>query len=292
MNLLIKHEENQFYWFKQYLTDNLFITWLQIVINAVIYNGFVEVLNMKNELLSFVEDNEELIISKVAAFLAAIPSEEGNYIKLNHVLPILRWKHMDGAWDNVNARTAQLAGFICSALSKGNMGIIGFQKGTCNVRVVIDVPSFEKTYPCPDDISHKIGLTGSFLEQEANDWLDKNEQALSCITKPELKIASVWFERPHMEEPSEDEDGNTDEDKLKAYQEYTAKLEPCVTETAVRGKFKNRYIMDYRGRGYTSTCINTTANKQIRSLVVPAKARKVYGKLQKIDISDVSLPKL
>lgn len=292
MNIIIKHESNLFHWFKKYLADNLFIIWLQLVINEVKYNGNLCVLDMKKELLSFVEDNETLIVSKVAAFLAAIPNEEGKYIKLSHVLPILRWKHMNTVWDDVNARTAQLAGFICSALSKGNMGIIGFQKGTCNVRIVINIPVFDKVYPSPDKFAHHIGLTGSFLEQEANDELDKNMQALNCISKPKLKISSVWLERPHMEEPTEDKDGNTDEDKLRAYQEYTQHLEPCVTETAVNGWFKNQYIMDYRGRIYSNTCINTTANKQIRSLVVPAKGKKVYGKLQKIDISDVSLPEL
>lgn len=287
MEKIFPQETNLLHWFRSYLKDHQFIIWLQSIL-AEIPNGFEATMQMRAELFAFVEENPEAIINKVAAFLAAMPQNGNSYTKLNHYLPILRWKHANRVWKDPNARTSQLAGFICSALSKGNMGVIGFEAGTVNVRVTIETPVFDKVYPIPDEWVHKPELTGSFLEQEASDELDYNPEAARCIAQPKLKLSPVWLERPHMEEPS---DG--DMEKMMAYTQYTVHLGPCLTETAQKiREFRNKYIRDYRGRFYAATCINHTANKQIRSLIMPAKAEKVSGTLRSIDTTGVVLPEL
>lgn len=277
-------------WFKQFLINNDFAEKLKSYINSQAKSEKSTI--MAEELVSWFELNETVVISKVAVMLSMICE---TYMKAQHVLPVLQWIEFEETFgEGQTPRYVQFVNFVLSTLHQQKWMATNDSKGIVSH---IDCPEIVESYqPAPTDWWIETEVTGNFLSKSGSHNLDHNNEALACYSSVPLKVTDAWFEEPMYAEPQR-ADCNDDEEyknKLKVYDEYISKLSPAVTETAMLDKpIYLPHILDKRYRAYVIVdCLNIHQIKQARTIL------ELYNKEKVVDFEipatevDVDIPSL
>lgn len=280
MNINTIENEGSIAFLKDYVANN-------IMLHSYILKVLCEIKNrsssegtqkMVSDLYNFTDENQEMILTKVSAFLAGCIRDMTD---IGTILPILVCPELN------DTRNTQLLSVLVSALSKAKLISHSIQEKHIYVKCVIpDIPMDIK-FTVPDNEVHVTkGILGNGILKRFNQGLNHCEDTLNILGSIDYEWnQEVWDLYPHMIILSSDSD-----DKKKSYQEYESHFEEVV-ESIPEDGFHIPMKPDWRGRYYSQTDLgNFTGNKELRYLITLKEKEYVVPELS-LDVDDVDTSK-
>ena len=260
---------------------------MNVIIFSYIFKVLVEIKNRSNsegtqkmvsDLFGFTSGNQELILTKVSAFLAGCIRDMTD---IGTILPILVCPELS------DTRNTQLLSVLVSALSKAKLISHSVQDNHVYVKCEIpDIPMNIK-FTVPDNEVHVTnGILGNGILKRFNQGFNHCEDTLQILGSIDYEWnQEIWDLYPHMIILSSDSD-----DKKKSYKEYESHFEEVVDSIPEEG-FHIPMKPDWRGRYYSQTDLgNFTGNKELRYLITFKEKEYVVPEFN-LDVDDVDTSK-
>lgn len=280
MNINTIENEGSISFIKDYIASN-------IILHSYIFKTLVEIKNRSNsegtqkmvkDLFGFTSMNQELILTKVSAFLTGCIRDMTD---IGTILPILVCPELS------DTRNTQLLSVLVSALSKAKLISHSIQENHVYVKCEIpDIP-LDIKFTVPDNEVHVTqGILGNGILKRFNQGFNHCEDTLSILGSIDYEWnQEIWDLYPHMIILSSDSD-----DKKRSYKEYESHFEEVVNSIPEEG-FHIPMKPDWRGRYYSQTDLgNFTGNKELRYLITLKEKEYVVSEFN-LDVDDVDTSK-
>lgn len=256
------------------------------IIFSYIFKVLVEIKNrsssegtqkMVKDLFGFTSLNQELILTKVSAFLTGCIRDMTD---IGTILPILVCPELS------DTRNTQLLSVLVSALSKAKLISHSIQDNHVYIKCEIpDIP-LDIKFTVPDNEVHVTqGILGNGILKRFNQGFNHCEDTLNILGSIDYEWnQEIWDLYPHMIILSSDSD-----DKKKSYKEYESHFEEVVD--SIPEGFHIPMKPDWRGRYYSQTDLgNFTGNKELRYLITLKEKEYVVPEFS-LDVDDVDTSK-
>lgn len=280
MNINTVENEGSISFIKNYVASN-------VMLHSYILKTLVEIKNrsssegtqkMVSDLFGFTSGNQELILTKVSAFLTGCIRDMTD---IGTILPILVCPELS------DTRNTQLLSVLVSALSKAKLISHSVQDNHVYVKCEIpDIP-LDIKFTVPDNEVHVTqGILGNGILKQFNQGFNHCEDTLNILGSIDYEWnQEIWDLYPHMIILSSDSD-----DKKKSYKEYESHFEEVVDSIPSEG-FHIPMKPDWRGRYYSQTDLgNFTGNKELRYLITLKEKEYVVPEFN-LDVDDVDTSK-
>lgn len=279
MNISTVENEGSISFIKDYIAMN-------VIIFSYIFKVLVEIKNrsssegtqkMVQDLFDFTSLNQEMIVTKLSAFLTGCIRDMTD---IGTILPILVCPELS------DTRNTQLLSVLVSALSKAKLISHSIQDNHVYIKCEIpDIPMDIK-FTVPDNEVHVTqGILGNGILKQFNQGFNHCEDTLSILGSIDYEWnQEIWDLYPHMIILSSDSD-----DKKKSYKEYESHFEEVVD--SIPETFHIPMKPDWRGRYYSQTDLgNFTGNKELRYLITLKEKEYVIPEFN-LDVDDVDTSK-
>lgn len=280
MNINTVENEGSISFIKDYIASN-------VILHSYIFKVLVEIKNrsssegtqkMVSDLFGFTSLNQELILTKVSAFLTGCIRDMTD---IGIILPILVCPELS------DTRNTQLLSVLVSALSKAKLISHSIQDNHVYVKCEIpDIPMDIK-FTVPDNEVHVTqGILGNGILKRFNQGFNHCQDTLNILGSIDYEWnQEIWDLYPHMIILSSDS-----EDKKRSYKEYESHFEEVVDSIPEEG-FHIPMKPDWRGRYYSQTDLgNFTGNKELRYLITLKEKEYVIPEFN-LDVDDVDTSK-
>lgn len=280
MDINTIENEGSISFIKDYIASN-------IILHSYIFRVLVEIKNRSNsegtqkmvsDLFGFTSMNQELILTKVSAFLTGCIRDMTD---IGTILPILVCPELS------DTRNTQLLSVLVSALSQAKLISYSIQDKHIYVKCGIpDIP-LDIKFTVPDNEVHVTnGILGNGILKRFNQGFNHCEDTLNILGSIDYEWnQEIWDLYPHMIILSSDSD-----DKKKSYKEYESHFEEVVNSIPEEG-FHIPMKPDWRGRYYSQTDLgNFTGNKELRYLITLKEKEYVVPEFN-LDVDDVDTSK-
>lgn len=280
MNINTIENEGSISFIKDYVASN-------IMLHSYILKTLVEIKNrsssegtqkMVKDLFGFTSENQELILTKVSAFLTGCIRDMTD---IGTILPILVCPELS------DTRNTQLLSVLVSALSKAKLISHSIQDNHVYIKCEIpDIPMDIK-FTVPDNEVHVTqGILGNGILKRFNQGFNHCQDTLQILGSIDYEWnQEIWDLYPHMIILSSDSD-----DKKQSYKEYESHFEEVVDSIPEEG-FHIPMKPDWRGRYYSQTDLgNFTGNKELRYLITLKEKEYVVPEFS-LDVDDVDTSK-
>lgn len=280
MDIKTIENEGSISFIKDYIASN-------IILHSYIFKVLVEIKNrsssegtqkMVKDLFGFTSLNQELILTKVSAFLTGCIRDMTD---IGTILPILVCPELS------DTRNTQLLSVLVSALSKAKLISHSVQDNHVYIKCEIpDIPMDIK-FTVPDNEVHVTqGILGNGILKQFNQGFNHCEDTLQILGSIDYEWnQEIWDLYPHMIILSSDS-----EDKKRSYKEYESHFEEVVGSIPEEG-FHIPMKPDWRGRYYSQTDLgNFTGNKELRYLITLKEKEYVVPEFN-LDVDDVDTSK-
>lgn len=280
MNINTIENEGSISFIKDYVANN-------IMLHSYIFKVLVEIKSrsssegtqkMVSDLFGFTSLNQELILTKVSAFLTGCIRDMTD---IGTILPILVCPELS------DTRNTQLLSVLVSALSKAKLISHNIQDNHVYIKCEIpDIP-LDIKFTVPDNEVHVTqSILGNGILKRFNQGFNHCEDTLHILGSIDYEWnQEIWDLYPHMIILSSDSD-----DKKKSYKEYESHFEEVVNSIPEEG-FHIPMKPDWRGRYYSQTDLgNFTGNKELRYLITLKEKEYVIPEFN-LDVDDVDTSK-
>lgn len=280
MNINTVENEKSITFIKEYIATNTIIfSYIFKVLRDIKSRSSSEgTQKMVKDLFDFTSLNQEMIVTKLSAFLTGCIRDMTD---IGTILPILVCPELN------DTRNTQLLGVLVSALSKAKLISNSIQDKHVYVKCEIpDIP-LDVKFTVPDTEVHvTTSILGNGILKRFNQGFNHCEDTLQILGSIDYEWnQEIWDLYPHMIILSSDSD-----DKKKSYKEYESHFEEVVDSIPKEG-FHISMKPDWRGRYYSQTDLgNFTGNKELRYLITLKEKEYVVPEFN-LDVDDVDTSK-